>query len=342
MNTTSSPQGPCLITGANGFIGRRLCERLRAAPSAVTLRALVRKPETAGVLAGRGVELKGGDLLDASALRAALRGCHSVVHLAHDGMRGALATRALVDAAVAEGVQRFVHISSMSVHGPAPGPEAAVEATARIGRYQHDYCDSKAEQEEIVRAALDAGRLRGVILRPTVVYGAGSAFVDLVLDQARRGSLDCFDQGQGRCNPVYLDDVCDAIQAALHNEAALGQVFFINGDEDVSWGEFIRAFADLVQPGLPCKSLSSAEVLAWWAAHPPLPAPRNLPERVLRKLGRLLRPARPAPWPNKGRALRESVQVFFRNDHARQVLGWTPQTRFAAGVAATAVRLGLR
>jgi nucleoside-diphosphate-sugar epimerase len=318
----------CLITGASGFIGTRLCERL-AAGAAQDFVRMVRNPALAGPQAVV------ADLLQPAQVAQALQGCDAVIHLAH-GDRGPQATRTLVDAAMAQGVQRFVYTSTMSVHGPAPGPEAAREETARIGRYDHDYSDSKAEQEEIVQAACDRGDLAAVILRPTVVYGPRGVFVQQIVEQALAGEVTLFDQGRGICNAVYVDDVCDAIDASLTRDEALGQAMFINADEPVSWGEFIHAFAGLVEPAPRYVELSSAEALRYWAEHPPQQAHGLLP-RAMNKLKRMAGWRPPvAPWPPLGRVMRETFPIAFANDKAKRLLGWAPRVDFAQGVALTA------
>ena len=324
----------CLVTGAGGFIGSRLFERWASAGSAGRGVALVRRPDTGAALGAQGAQVAVADLLDPGPLAAALQGCDAVVHLAF-GDRAPQATRNLLAAAARAGVHRMIHISTMSVHGPAPGPDAAHEETATIGRYGNDYSDSKAEQEEIVQAAHDRGDISATILRPTVVYGPGSFFVTQVVDQARRGSVSWFDEGVGLCNAVYVDDVCDAIDAALSRPEAAGQAYFINGDRAVTWRDFITAFAQGPKLTPRFTSISSAEAIAYWAAHPPAPAP-SLPGRVVRKVLRLLgKTPPPAPFPFLGRVQRETIRITFSNEKARRLLGWSPRVDFDEGVRRT-------
>ena len=311
----------------------RLCERMDE-QGAQQYVPLVRSADTAAALRQRWPKLIIGDLLNAAQVNKALEGCDAVIHLAHDG-RGPAATRQLVERAVERGIKRFVHVSTMSVHGPAPGPEAAHEATARIGRYDHDYSDSKAEQEEIVQAAHDRGDLPVVILRPTIVYGPRSHFVSQIIEQARSGTVTMFDRGVGVCNAVYVDDVCDAIDAALTHNSALGQAMFINGDHSVAWGDFIKSFAALVEPAATMVSLSSADALAYWSTHPQLQK-SGLPHRIAMKLKRLAGWQAPvAPWPPLGRVQRETFPVQFANSKAKQLLDWAPKVDFKEGVALT-------
>ncbi len=322
-----------LITGASGFIGSRLCDYFATEAAQGHLR-MVRSPAAASALIAAGQQAVAADLLRPEQVGAALQGCDAVVHLAH-GNEGPKATRTLVDAAIAQKVSRFVHISTMSVHGPAPGPEAAREDTARIGRYGNDYSDSKAEQEEIVQAAFDRGDLPAVILRPTVVYGPGAHFVQQVIEQARAGEVSLFDGGRGVCNAVYVDDVCRAIDAALTHDEALGQAMFINADQAVSWGEFIKAFAAMVEPLPRHVDLSSAEATRYWAENQPVQVQGLLP-RIAMKLKRLSGWRPPvAPWPPLGRVQRETFPIAFSNDKAKRLLGWTPRVDFEQGVALT-------
>jgi nucleoside-diphosphate-sugar epimerase len=333
MTSLDARPSRCLITGATGFIGSRLRERLDAHGQQGYV-AMARSAEAAAKLQAQGRASVVADLLLPGQAARALQGCDAVIHLAH-GDRGPEATRRLVDAAIAQKLRRFVHISTMSVHGPAPGIEAAREETARVGRYDNDYSDSKAEQEEIVQAAIDRGDLAAVILRPTVVYGRGGHFEYQVIQQARRGEVTLFDDGQGVCNAVYVDDVCDAIEAALVRDEAVGQAMFINGDHSVSWGEFIRRFAALVEPPARFTNLSSAEAKRYWAEHPPEPV-GGLATRVLRKLKRLAGQQPPvAPWPPLGRVLRETFPITFTNDKAKRLLGWSPQVDFEQGFGLT-------
>ena len=148
------------ITGATGFAGRHAVPELLR--RGVRLRALVRRPEAAGLPAA--VEVIKGDVNDPDAVKALLSGADAVVHLA-----GALAaldregyfrvneagTEALAEAALASGIRRFVHVSSLAAREP----------------HLSFYGASKRAGEEAV--ARRAGALNAVIIRPPAVYGPG-------------------------------------------------------------------------------------------------------------------------------------------------------------------------
>ncbi|WP_164884995.1 NAD-dependent epimerase/dehydratase family protein [Rubrivivax rivuli] len=321
------------VTGAAGFIGGHLCQHLKGAGVWRQV-PFVRGAQSAELLRTQGLEAVQGDLRNPVDVVAGLKGCDAVVHLAH-GEQGPKVTRCLLQLAAKHGVKRFVYVSSMAVHGPAPGPEAAREASARIGRYAHDYSDSKAEQEEAVQAAYARGDVEVVILRPTIVYGPAAHFVMQVVQEARAGAYTVFDEGRGVCNAVYVDDVCRAIEAALQTTRAVGEAMFITDDHPITWGEFISTFAMMVQP-LPRRvQLSSAAAVQYWAVHPPAPPPALWLRawRKVRHLGGWQPPL--APWPPLGRVQRECFPVAFSNEKAKTLLDWSPQVSFQRGAELT-------
>jgi len=360
-----------LITGASGFIGSRLCEKL-ALQYKVPHRALVRNFGRAARIARLGTEMVAGDLSDQASLKGALSGCDAVVHLAFSSTPKV--EEALVSACRHAAIRRFVHISSAAVHGPNPGPECAREETATIRHYGESYSDAKARAEKVVQQAIDEG-LPGVILRPTIVYGPYSSFVTDVVKAAGSGTISLIDDGKGICNAVFVDDVCDAIYAALDSDAALGKALFVNADRAVSWKEFNLTFANMVQPQPSIENISAQEARMYWASTKPsfrsnvvalkrlvtsadfhdrlgtVPAFRSgitwtkailkriltadqvkAAQRIVNSGSREV--ARPE-WPDPGRLVREDFHREFSNELAKQSLGWRPKYDFPAGAALT-------
>jgi len=324
----------CLVTGATGFIGARLCERLNLAGEQ-RIRAFVRSPKKAAGLVGPKIEIARGNLLDADSVARAVNGCDAVIHLAHAGGSGAAATRNMVEAASRAGVRRFVHVSSVAVDdGLLIDPHLEQASRASNASSGEDYRISKAEQEIIVRQAMAGNAFECVILRPTIVYGPKGPFVTRVLEEAATGIVTVIDGGVGLCNAIYVDDVCDAIEAAMVSRSAAGKAMIVNADRAVTWREFIVTFANFIQPPPQVKDISSVEARNWWAAHPPSPPspPRPLLIKAVRKAVRMVSPKPPPPeFPDLGRIGRESEHAEFPNDDAKSLLYWTPRMDFAAG-----------
>ena len=258
-----------LVTGATGFIGSRLCELL-SLEYRLPYRALVRDFARAARIARLDSELVAGDMLGASSLAPAVEGCDAVINLAHGDDRSAVKqTTQLVDACTRAGVRRFIHISSMAVHGPSPNLPLLTEAIAPIKRWGEGYSDAKSAAETVVTAAGKRGTLEAVVLRPTIVYGPYSFFVTPIVQDARAGKISLIDGGRGICNAVYVDDVCEAIMAALDRDDAVGSAFLINGDERITWGDFITTFAGMAEGAKTIHDYSPDEIAAYWQAKRP-------------------------------------------------------------------------
>ena len=119
-----------LVTGATGWVGEVLVARL--AGDGVEVHALGRSERKAEVLRHPRVRVFLGDLLDSSALVAAMAGCTHVFHLAALASTSApypgafdevnvWGTRLVVDTALRLGVERLVHTSTAAVLGPSAG-----------------------------------------------------------------------------------------------------------------------------------------------------------------------------------------------------------------------------
>lgn len=259
-----------LLTGATGFIGTRLCERLKL-HWRLPYRALVRNYTHATRIARLDSEMIPGDLTKVDTIVKALEGCDAIVHLAHgEDDKAPKETANVIAAALRAKVKRFVHISSMSVHGSNPGPESSREATAPIVRRDEStYVVSKAKEELLVRQAIERDGLPAIILRPTVVYGPYGGFVIAAVQQAKGGVIGLLDEGKWVCNAVMVDDVCSAIHAALTTDKGVGESFFVNSDQPVTWREWNLTFGEMLGRKLETVNFDTAELRAYWAKQKP-------------------------------------------------------------------------
>jgi len=238
-----------LVTGATGFIGGRLVERLILREGA-RVTALVRDFAHASRLARFDLRMVPGDVRDLAVLRTAARDCDYVVNCAVS-FAGSAAENREVSVAGAEAVCRaagevgaagLVQLSSFSVYGDTP-PGPLVESSPKSPN--DAYGKSKLEAEELVRAHQRQG-LPAVILQPTIVYGPWSFWSTHSAAQWSRGRIVLPDL-RGLCNAVYVDDVVEAIVLALSKAARSAASYLISGAEPVEWSTFYEAYLPRAQ-----------------------------------------------------------------------------------------------
>lgn len=236
------------VTGATGFIGGRLVEKLFLECGA-RVRVLVRSFARASRVARFPVEMIHGDVTDAEVLSRAVEDCEVVFHCAY-GNRGTAdeqravnvaGTDAVALCALKARVARMVHVSTISVYGQTENAELDESSPRR--RSGNLYADTKLEAEQLV---LNYHRERGLpvaVVQPTVVYGPfGFAWTINPLQELRTRRVVLINDGNGLCNTVYVDDVVDAMLLAATRPEAVGEVFLISGNEPVRWKDFYGAY----------------------------------------------------------------------------------------------------
>jgi len=207
---------PAFVTGASGFIGGRIAERLLAEGRRV--RVLARRPLPA--LEKLGAEIVPGDLDNTAALRRGCEGAGTVFHVAgRVGVWGPAAeffrvnvdgTRNVIEACRAAGTPRLVYTSSPSVvyHG---GDLAGVNESAPLcTKAPCAYPTSKAAAERLVADA-HSRELATVSLRPHLVWGPGDQnVVPRVLALAKKGRLKIIGAGRNKVDVTHIANVVDA------------------------------------------------------------------------------------------------------------------------------------
>lgn len=247
-----------LVVGATGVLGRSVVRRLRDQGYAV--RAMSRTPARADDLETLGAEIVAGDLVDAPSLARACQGVSHVLAAAHSLLgRGRYASkhvdaaghRALIDAAKAAGVQRFVYASALGASD----------------RHPVDFFRTKYQIEGYLRAS----GLPYVILRP-------SAFMEQHVHEfngkglLQNGRAQLVGAGTKLRNFVAADDIAQFAVIALTSEPIPGPLLEIGGPGNFSNNEVAALYARLagIEPRITHLPAGVARTLSWVAAplHP--------------------------------------------------------------------------
>ena len=274
------------LLGATGVYARHLIPRLIAAGFKV--RALVRRPEAAGVARGCGADIRVADIFDAGSLRAGLEGCDVGINLAtslpgpsgrgtfeaNDRLRSE-GTAVWVSAAIQAGVPRILQQSIAMVN--AAGEQWADENTAFAGASSEvagRAVDAAIAMEESVRRA----DLDWLILRGGLFYGPGTGFDDDWHARARAGTLRMPGQGEEFVSLVHITDMAAATVSALRCWPSRKAVI-VADDEPVRWRTLFSYIADIAnapppgdggRPGFPSfrvRNTLAREVLNWSPFH---------------------------------------------------------------------------
>ena len=306
-----------LVTGAAGFIGSHVVRELLA--EGVEVRALIRPGEKTDTLQGLGVEIVEGEVLDISAVAAAMKGVDTLFHLAAifsiwlpDWSRiyevNLQGSRNVLWAAMKAGVGRVVYTSSIAAIGIRPG-KAPSDETAPFNQYtlgNHYILTKYLSQQEALGFARNGLDL--VVVNPCFPFGendvgptpTGQTIVD-ILKGLHRASF------AGGINIVDVRDVAKGHVLAAQ-KGRTGELYIL-GNKNVTIPEFmalVRKTAGLKQivlPGVPvCALAGFGRLFRWWSDHVSHRTPLTTPPEIRYA----------------------SQYLFFDTSKARRELGLTP------------------
>jgi len=240
-----------LLTGGTGFVGPVTAAAL--AKRGHQIRALVRRTSDVSRLDAIGsIEYAFGDVCDASSLPAALEGVDAVVHVAavtkgltrDDYFRvNHFGTRQLAEAAVAAGVPRFLHCSTLAVAGPMPEGRPSLEGDEP--RPVSNYGTSKLAGEEALRRHAD--KMHITIVRPPIVYGPRDKDFFEIFKMASRGlTVKPGLFGSKRYSIIHVDDLGEVLAVALEKgkrvEGPKGGagIYHVSDGGVYTWEEMLR------------------------------------------------------------------------------------------------------
>ena len=317
-----------LVTGGTGFIGSRLA--LDCAKRGENVRVLA-KINNANEQSGHdelkqaGVEILDGDICEAATAENAIKGVSTLYHLAaaqHEANVGddyfrrinVEGTRSILEAAVAAGVERVVHGSTIGVFGMADdGP-----VHDRTPLFPDNiYGQTKLEGEHLARSYGD--RLKLAIVRISETFGPGDFRLLKLFKGIKSKKFFMVGKGANLHHPIYIDDLIEGLRAAATEETAIGETVVMAGPRAVSTKEMVTGIsqalgADGPKITVPLPALMGAAMVI---------------ETACRPIG--VQP------PLHRRRMNFFVKSFeFSGEAAREKLGFNPKIDFAEGAKRTA------
>lgn len=216
-----------LVTGATGFVGRRLVPELIG--RGFGLRAMTRHPETYD---GQG-EAVGGDVADPASIATALSGVDVAVYLVHSlddtdfERKDAQAARDFGTAAHAAGVRQIVYLGGLGADG--------------------DDLSAHLRSRREVESLLGEGGVPVTVLRAAIVVGDGGISWELTRQLVKNLPAMVVPKWTAtRTQPIGIDDAVRYLAGVIGNEEAFGRVFEIGGADQLTYLEMMQQAAEVM------------------------------------------------------------------------------------------------
>ena len=313
-----------LVTGASGFTGYNLCQRLLKDGERVV--AFVRSTSKTNELKSLGVECRVVDIKDPIQVKDNFSDIDMVYHLAaayrteladYDEFRlvNVEATRNLLEAAKVFCVKRFVHCSTVGVQGEIKNPPADENYRMRPGDH---YQQSKADGEILARQYFAEG-LPGAVVRPVGIYGPGDSRFLKLFRPINRGYFVMIGSGKTLYHMTFIDDLIEGFTLCGRHPRAQGEVFTIGGEDYTTIKELVNLIADVLKKPHPKLKIP------YW----PVYAAAVFCEKICHLVG-----ISPPLYPRR-------VEFFhlsraFKIEKAQRLLGYQPRVSLEEGLSKTA------
>jgi nucleoside-diphosphate-sugar epimerase len=230
-----------LVTGASGYIGTRLCERLVTEYDCKVV-GMARETSDTSHLKQQGVSIVTGNILDTAFVNRVTKDVDVVINLVSGDLDTIIrGSRNIAKAARQSNVSQFIHMSSAAIYGLQANPAHLSHATPKH-LTGNPYSDAKIIAERVVTSEVSRG-LPVIGFRPRVVWGPGSFWVKQFTQYIRNGKFYLVNNGEGACNSIYIDNLIDAIIAAIIKNVVSGKFYYITDNERITWRDYYTMLA---------------------------------------------------------------------------------------------------
>ncbi|HET6465856.1 MAG TPA: complex I NDUFA9 subunit family protein [Nitrospiria bacterium] len=219
------------VTGGTGFVGREIVRQLHGVGHKV--RCLVRDAERARRLLPPDVELYSGDLNDSQGLAAGVKECQAVIHLVGIIVEKGRSTferihvqgtEDLLKATAEARIRRFIHMSAL---GSRPNAPSRYHQTKYRG------------EQAVIQSGLD-----WTIFRPSVVFGPGDQFVNLLARIIQSAPVvPVIGRGESRIQPISVRNVASCFALAVGNQLSYRKIYELGGPRRLTYNQIYQIIA---------------------------------------------------------------------------------------------------
>ncbi|MEO0368150.1 MAG: NAD-dependent epimerase/dehydratase family protein [Pseudomonadota bacterium] len=241
-----------LVTGATGFTGIHLVKKLCA--SGARVRAIARASSDRSELNDLNIEWFIGDVFDEATVAEAVKGVTTVFHVAAAYREAKISdevywnvhvksTHLLAKQALAQpNFKRFLHVSTIGVHGHIEEPPADEEYRFAPG---DEYQTTKVEAEEWIKDFAKTNELPLTVVRPAGIYGPGDRRLLKVFKMAKLPVTPILGFGcQNLYHLIHVDDLTDFMIVAAQSEKTLGEVYICGNSSAISFKDMVKIIAN--------------------------------------------------------------------------------------------------
>ncbi len=316
--------GHILVTGGRGYLGSNIVDRLRHCGEDVSVFARPHNDGDPTTSDMNGIFF--GDIRDSDAVESAVKGVDTVIHLVSNFRKGGSdkddayavnvqGTQNVLNAALKHRVKRYIHCSTIGVHGDV----REIPANEQTPFNPTDlYQETKLMAEKAVWKCYEETKLPITVIRPISLFGPGDLRMLKLFRMIKKGQFIMVGKGEALFQPAYIDDVVDGFLLCLQKDQAIGEAFIIGGEEYVPLKELVSMIAHDLDVPVPHRHIPLKPAL--WAA--------TLCEKICVPLG--IEPP-----------LHRRRMSFFQNNRAfsvdkvKSLLGYTPKVTLREGIRRT-------